>query len=811
MLGSAQGGRQLDSPALQAIGTLDEELEQQGSPAAPEALSAKVSWLVRQLDQLRSGVGEVPVDPSLLIPSQVPGVLSIIGDQGVGKSTTLKHVCDYALADKTRIVTPVVSPERFADGDTLFGWVLTAMNQIIKERIPDASRREVQFSQGSGTLRLSELASLLRRQEALARKIDRGSNVGLAAHPDEWAENIAAVTTAGQQLVLGWVTLLNALLEDITQIVIPIDDADQVPSILVPILRDLRWMTVHPAVSVVVCVNQDMLMQSLLGEEELLVMEPAARRRHAMGVLAKALPRHLRAKLDPLTLDERLAFVPPLENEPLIDILRRFRNPDAGPLEPKTIADLFQVSIGGMSTTTPYADSLPETPRHLDQLWRELREILRDPDHTASEKAANAARVIAERGVDLASEGIPGLPDNTMRFFESPDEHRLSVEFDFTELEARSAKGAGRTVRVMDRTRIAMRRIEESPMYLLQESGGETTRHRLPNSFANAHYFTLDSGSAEGTSMPLQLWGIVGDLGIPGGQAWSGSIEVFLDGAPTDHLFALVPVWDSRFDYYLYRAAWNLMWNRTQDPTVRSEPKLLDWIIMRHALLVAEIQRTRAISARLVQNIDSELRELRHWTPEADCEYFRQMATEVYVSSQEVPTRQLDFQGWFEHYLPWAADPVLGQLESAEALLQCREDVLAAEGALERADRGCIERLSSRIQRNLSADWVRFTIELLARFDPGLAKTLAGLHQVAGERKDSEMGALGEALEKRGVPRGAVGEMFVAGVNAEVERELRLAGFPDAAIETLSERFSPLAERVRSAPEADDLQRPRLR
>lgn len=762
---------------------------------------------MRQLDQLQEAAGEVPIDPSLLIPSQVPSVLSIIGEQGVGKSTTLKYVCDHAVKDSTRIVTPVVSPERFADGDTLFGWVLTALNQIIKQRLPTASRREVQVLHQESSLSMLELANLLRRQEALARKANHDPNLGLASHPDEWAENIAAVTTAGQQLVAGWVSLLNSLLQDFSQIIIPIDDADQVPSLLATILRDLRWMTVHPLVVVVVCVNQEMLVQSLLGEEELQVIDPASRRHHAMGVLTKALPRHLRVKLDPLTLDERLAFTPPFEKQPLIDVLRQFKNPGAGSIDPKTLADLFQFSIGGKLTTTPYAESLPETPRHLDQLWRELQGILADPARTATDKAAAATRMIAERGVELASDSLHGVPGETMKFFESGPEQRISIEFNFTELEARNAKGAGRTVRVMERSRIAMRRIEESPMYVHSESDGETLRQRLPNAFSNAHYFALDSATTYGDSVPLHLWGIAGDLGIPGGMGWSGSIEVFLDGDPTDHLYALVPVWDSRYDYSLYRESWNLLWNKIQDLSLRSEPKLLDWIVMRHALLVAEIQASRAVSSRFTESIDSELEDLDRWSPDEGGEIFLDMAKTLYVGSQDAPVRDLDFQGWIERYLPWATDPILGPMESSEILLSCRDEVLKSEGTLERANQNCAERLSSRIQRNLSSDWVRFTIDLLARFDRHMAETLVGLHQVAVDRKDSEVETLGAALEARGVPRVVVGEMFVAGVNANVERELRLAGLPDAAIDTLSQRFPPIGERA-SATESDELQPP---
>jgi hypothetical protein len=785
---------------------LDPHLEKTGNIDPPEVLADKVSWLVRQLDDLRQAVDKVPVDPSLLIPSQVPGVLSIIGDQGVGKSTALKYVCDHALLDSTRIVTPVVSPERFADGDTLFGWVLTALSQIIGERIPDASRREVADHPHEGTLRLLELANLLRRQEALARKAGSGSKMGLASHPDEWAENIAAVTTAGQQLVAGWVALLNSLLEDVTQIVIPVDDADQVPRLLVTILRDLRWMTVHPLVAVVVCVNQDMLMQALLGEEELHVMDPVSRRRHAMGALTKALPRHLRINLDSLTLDERLAFTPANEKQPLIDVLRSFVNPNAGPIDPETVADLFQFSIGDRKFTSPYAESLPAIPRHLDQLWRELRGIAGADDQQPKEKAAKATRLLAERGVELAADASPDIPRQTMRFFESGPQQQLSVEFNFTQLEARGAKGAGRTVRVTANSRIAMRRIEESPMYAFDESTEEASRQRLPNSFANAHYFALDSAAAQGDSLPLHLWGIAGELGIPGGQAWSGSLEVFLEGEPTDHLFALVPIWDSRYDYSLYREAWNLLWSSIQDLELHDEPKLLEWITMRHVLLVAEIQQARSVSSRLIEDIGAELDNLSGWTPDADAEVFREMAKELYVSSQDAPVRQLDFAGWFERYLPWVTDPILGPMVTGDLLLKIREEVLKEKGTLERANRTCAEFLSSRIQRNLSADWVTYTIDLLARFDPNNAKTLMSLHQVAGERRDSEVEALSHALESRGVPRSIVGEMFVGGVNANVESELRLAGFPDAAIETLSQRFPPLSEGVEPTADSADLQ-----
>jgi hypothetical protein len=761
------------------------------------------------LDQLREGVNKVPVDPSLLIPSQAPSVLSIIGDQGVGKSTTLKYACDRLVGDESRIVTPVVSPERFADGDTLFGWVLAALTQLIPRRIPSASRQVIDGYM-EGNLRLLELAHLLRRQEALARKSNGIPSVALGSHPDELAENVAAITTAGQQLVAGWVALLNSLLENVTQIVVPVDDADQVPSQLVTILRDLRWMTVHPLVTVVVCVNQDMLMQSLLGEEDLNVMDLAARRRHAMGALTKALPQHLRLKLDRLTArEERLAFKPPSEKRSLIDVLRSFKNPEAGSVDPKTIADLFELQIGSSTVTCPYAEVLPETPRQLDQLWRELQGIAVDPDQSPREKTATATQRIAERGIEVASERFPDLPE-TLRFFEAGLDHRLSVELNFREVEATNLKGAARAVLTTDKQRVAIRRIEEMPMYIRDDSVDDSSvpQRRLPRAFANAHYFALDSAAPEGDSLPLHLWAIAGSLGVPGGQAWQGTLEVLVDTERTDDLFALVPIWDSRYDYALYQGAWNQLWNTLHSLAPRPSPKLLEWIIMRHVRLVAEIQATRRISPDLVETAGQELEDLSHWSAESDAEVFCEMARDLYDGSQDAPVRQRDFDGWIEHYLPWVADPVLAAPGTSKLLLQARSEILEDHGTLERANRACADRLSGRIQRHLSADWVIYTIDLLAKFDQAMAENLTSLHQVAGEHKDREVEALSHALESRGVPREIVGEIFVAGVTPKVEQELRLAGFPDAAIDTLSQRFAPISEEVPAESTAEDRRLP---
>lgn len=759
----------------------------------PPTVAPRVHTLLDRLDELRleDGKGERRIDPSLLIPSQNPTVLSILGEQGVGKSTTLKYVCDRAMRDPKRLVLPVVSPERFAEGDTLFGWVLSALTELLPKQLPETSERKApEYREG---LTMSELADLLCRQEALARKSHQSSAVIGSAHPDEWAESIAAVTAAGLQLVRGWAALLEGLAVDIDQLVIPVDDADQVPSLLGGVLRDLRWLTLDPLVAVLVCANDEMLLQALQGEPELGVMEPIPRRRHAVGIMTKALPRHLRLSVSPLQPPERLEFRPPGESESLMELLRRCPIEGLHPIDLESLGDLFELSLGDQKVASPYTELLPGTPRQLVQLWNELRAIV---DSGAAELAGEAARCLVEEAVERARDRSPELPEDSIRIFDGGSQG-LSVEFDFSAMKSGWTVGAGRSVYRLDANRVSMRRIDGFPLHPTPDQGdSRPPQETLPADFSNAHYLAMDLTDPDGSNrMPFYLWGYVRSLSLPGGANWNATVEVEYEYRPTDHCFALVPDWEGRYDYLLYAAGWNNIWNTLKDVGPEPSPKLLEWLLVKHVSLVIDVQSERGISRAVMDATAAELEDLdRNWERDEILESVAEGIERMYRTPGGRSTREGDFAEWVDTLLPSIADPVLALPEFAERILAIREKTLTERGALERADQRCADFLAARIRRDISSDWVTHTMQLLRGFDPIQAENLVGLHAVAREERDSELKALEAALEQRGVSRSVVGELFISGVTPEIEHKLRLEGMPPAAIEALAMRFGAGSE-----------------
>lgn len=760
----------------------------------PDTVLPGVLWLNSRLDELRDDPASTrDVDATLLIPTQAPGVLSILGEQGIGKSTTLKYICDQIVLDESRLMTPVVSPERFADGDTLFGWVLTALVDQIPRCIPEVEHQKV-VSAGH-ELTLPQLADLIRRQEALARSTYQDASAMVSASPDEWAEGVAAVTTAGLHLVRGWVDLLNGLAPHVSQVVIPIDDTDQVPNLLPDILRDLRWLTIHPLVAVVLCANEEMLLQTLARGPDLRRLEKTARTRHALGALTKALPHHLRHKVPPMGLVERAAFLPPGETETLIEVLKSFPLEGPRPIGPKSLGDFFEVTVGTATSPSPYVEVLPETPRQLDQLWRELRGIALEPEEDKSTRTARAAQCLITGAVTGASERTPDLPQDTLRFFEV-EPHGLSVEFDFSQVTSGMTVGAGSSLYSTDSTLVTMRRIDGFHMRPKSiEDGTESSRTTdFPTPYTNANFLALDLSDPEELGVPpFYLWGYVTKVSDPGGTRWRNTIDVRYHRKITDNLFATVPAWESRLDYYVYAAAWNKLCNVIRELECEPGTPLLEWLLHRHILLVCEVQAQRAVSPSLLEAAADELRQLDEtWSPEADFRRFEARCDALYRGDKLASTREGDFDWWVEVYLPWTADGILRAPKFGAELLAIRKRLLDDRNVREQADDDCSRQLRARIEENLSAEWITTTIELLGEINPDYAKAVTSLHGIAREERDTEMQAFATTLERRGIPRELVGQMVITGVTPEIARQLQLSGLPTAAIDTIAHQFGPV-------------------
>jgi hypothetical protein len=521
-------------------------------------------------------------------------------------------------------------------------------------------------------------------------------------------------------------------------------------------------------------------------------------------VLTKALPSHLRISILPLGPSERLHFVPQGESESLRQILGRCQMLDPNMAGDRSLRDMFEFKLGDSLVTSPYADLLPERPRQLDHLWRQLRDVVHH------EPKARVATRIAEHlvriAIESAVEAAPDVPRDTIRIFES-DVQGTSVEFNYSQLEARRTVGAGRTVHRTDSNAIVMRRIDGLPLQIaISESEKQVTpTSGLPAGFTMAHYFAADLADPEGsTKAPFFLWGSTGSLALPGGINWEGSLDVEYKQRRTDSRFAVVPDWDAKYDYYLYIAGWNACWNVVKDFGPDPSRSLLEWATVKHLSLVAAVQEKRAIPTEFMDSLRDEMKAMTEgWSPQEELDSFADTVARLYKTEGTRTIREADFVNWVDVHLPALADPLLDLESLGQRILEMRRGVLTDRGVLESANRRCAEYLALRVQRHISADWTTSTISLIEKFEPKIARRLEELHEVARDEVDSDLRALTIALERRGVPKAVVGELFLSGVTPELQKQLRLAGLPEPAIETLAERFSPL-EGKREVAQHDD-------
>ncbi|HYV15930.1 MAG TPA: hypothetical protein VE972_07910 [Conexibacter sp.] len=772
-------------------------------PNAPEIMRPLIDRIVELVEQqtLRPAYTEDrvrPYDPPAL---DRPSVVSVLGNHGSGKSTVLYYACRALATHPDRYVLPIVKPEHFAHGDQLFGWTLAGIDEWLNDSELELGKRMVTF--GRRDLSLTQLVSLLRRQEALARsEFKERPPVGHLS-PDEWATGLTAVTTAGLQLWRGWRLLLDNLgsrddADGITQLVVPVDDADQAPTVLPDLFRDLRWLTSHPKVSALLCAN-DISLTETLAPHFPDALEPALRTKLAAAAKLKVLPRHLRLMLEPLPMSDRLEFSPIGENGTILERLAEFPLQHGGTLT-RTLADYFQLNIRHQPRASGYASMLPDYPRELEQLWHELRDLRSDEQLRGT---IAAAQLLTARAIETAHAENPKLPTNTIAFATKDTGPAASEFIDF---RFGILMGLGRTLTQTPERTVGLRRIDGNIATLDTGEEGEQGATRapghesqLPARYVESHRFVSEFSDSEDLSeAPLLPAAYYGPRSNPGGESWAGAIVVHHKRQATDNSYLLIPAWESHHDVMLYTAAWNQLVDvliATPQTTVErwKLPRWIEWVICVHAALVCEVHRSHCIQTDLLPADREELASiLSGWDRKARFAQLEQSLRELYAGNAATAQRQRDFDFWVEAYLPLAADAAFSPPAIGKTLLALRSRVLRAVGRKQFADRRCARTLAGLITGFLAKDWVQSRIDLLAHFDPEEATGLRDATGVAKEDRGRENLAFAAALEQRGVPQAVVARVFLEGIDDQLGTELREAGIPNEAIRVLSQHFPPV-------------------
>jgi hypothetical protein len=759
------------------------------SSALPQLMTSMAERIAEAVSSLQPRTPDaVPEQNQMLAGLDRPAVISILGDPGSGKSTVLDYAREVLVRDGHRLVLPTLTPERFAIGDTLFGWTLAALQDEPRLNTPAAAEFPVETRGKSRSLR--ESLDLLRRQEALAASGAKARPASEALTPDTLAVHLAAVTSSGIRLARGWWDLVNSLVSSsfaeavggtVRQVVIMLDDADRSPSVAPSLLADLRWLTVHPAVAVVLCGSETVLLELVSETSELHMLPASLRQRYATDTLVKAIPRHLRHKLRELDSRERLPYRSLDSGEAIRDVLAAIAMPSPAPVGVATLLDYFELSVFGNTTLSHYAKLLPGNARRLDQVNRGLRAVVTRGGDTI---AGEAAIILAESAFSVARAQNEATPEGVVLFTQEGAEPGITL--DVTALRASQLNGTGVRLLSNDTKAVGVRRHRAFTVHVVTEDDG---RIELPEAFAYGLEFIKEVSDSGSLPTPaVDFFGQSGALPKPGGHNWLATLDVALDGEPTDNGFLLLPDWDDLTDYSLYVNAWNAIVDElASDSTFYDDPISITWLTFTHIGLVIAIQTTRRVPASLfpegvppwatwsVDDAEAELRDSLRRT------YSRELKT----------IRDGDFNTWLYAYLPWSADPAFGSTELGDRIMRLRADAID-DSQLPAANALCARSLYDRLQRHLGEKWIEGTIELLSDLDSNTGREIRTMHDITHKDRNRTVQGLLDALQQRGVPEDLLGRLALQGLTPKTAAGLQELGLPRQVIAQLAEQFPPV-------------------
>jgi hypothetical protein len=761
----------------------------------PTVMTSTAERVVVAIEALEPTGQAIPSQqPQALSGLDRPAVVSILGNPGSGKSTVLHYARELLLNNDHRLVLPTLTPERFADGDTLFGWTLAALNDESSLNSESAAGVAVDGAGGSRSIRDS--IDLLRRQEALASSGVKVRPSLDAATPDMLAVQLAAVTSSGLRLARGWWALIDTLVSSsfanatgrsLRQIVIMLDDADRNPEALPRLLGDARWLTVHPAIAIVVCASENVLHEVLMHASQPAALSEPTRHRQAIDTLVKILPGHLRYELRTLDPGERLPYRSLASGGSLREVLADVPIPVPAPAGMSTLLDFFELQVFGERITSNYTELLPGNARRLDQVNRGLRAVIeRGGEYVAGE----ATRMLAESALSVATLESAAVPSDLITFRSIDD--KPAVKFDLERLTAGQRSGIG--VRLF---------LSGTQMVGVRSHGGFTTSvangeslTELPGAFTYGLEFVKELGEPGLLPQPaLDFEGMSGSLPKPGGGNWSTTLEITASGEATDDAFLPLPNWDNLIDYLLYVSAWNRLVTilSASISPVGHDPEAVTWLTFTHIALVVDIQRERRVGARLLPILGSDGEPpWVGWSADQAESELSKFVHELYHAAPHTE-RDNDFKVWVRTYLPWAADRAFGSSALSSRLLNFRAEALGSEAELDRANRECARRLYRRIQDSLGSRWIEGTIELLATFDRDAAREIRTMHDITRSDRDRKVQGLLDALEQRGVPEDLLGRLALQGLTEEIATGLQEIGLPRQLIAQLAEQFTPVA------------------
>ncbi len=780
---------------------------------------------------------------AMLSAAEAETTVSIFGGRGSGKSTLLQFVCSRLLSDHKDLVLPIVRPEQFANRDTLSGWVLAAMQKVIKETYSKSVDPEIDDEEPT---RFRDMLEHVRRDEAL---LQRGYGEALPTQNltlAEFGRDAVHLNNIGAEFAGRWRDLVEHVLTVVFPsdkqdrpplLVVPIDDADLRPDLLPNLILEIRRLAAHPQVAVLFCANEETTRNALISSYLM-----GTHRLSEMGVLFdrkfttkeevldavdkqfnKAFPSHLRVSLSPLEPDDRLLFKP-IEEGPgmLLELLRQV--PYDG-LFLQNFGDLFAfesrlegADTGTLCVPSPYARCLSPMPRELEHLYRQLQRL--SEVNRGSNYPTAAITALVEHGMAEASTRIPARFARALSLRDRGG--TTDVVFDISGIVTGQSVGIGchiRTRQISGRTaRIGVR--ESSGFYSIQEepeTKDATQEHagggRIPLSDGFTHTLWLAHQVATESSL-LRFKGQSGRVMTPGGIAWNHYFTLQLDGEDTDDSFWLIPDWDNYYDYFLYAECWNRLVSSAPqlplDECIKSD-NLLEWFLLSHLELVCQIQKMRRVPEHLwrpdVHEMQQQLLDDQAWINErirrqrlvsdliAEL-YARSVANSYTGRIASMQERDSNIATWVDRHLIWAADPLCASPDMATWISQTREGAIKdAQKDLAERNRIAAQSLLSRLRPNFGKEWVEATISLMDRLDEEAASItrneLQRVRTIRGAEFKEELKQLADA----GIPSELIQRMRAFGFTREIAAELLEANIPNDYVSALWQKFGKPEEK----------------
>lgn len=781
---------------------------------------------------------------------EAANTIALLGERGVGKTTLLYYICAQLRAKKIDIVLPIVRPDRFGERDTLSGAVLAALQKTLETERQDVLDQTRSSGTGASVEYFSNWLDRVRRQEAL---VQRGFGERLPGHQlssAEFATEAVQVNTAGTVFAGNWSFCVDWLLNYLDSkrdrgthdrpplLIIPIDDADLKPSILPDLFADLRRLTTHPGVVVLFSGSEAAIENEMIADFHdvkhlgTLLDEGFIDRSNLLEdvhrFLEKALPSHLRVELPHLSEEERLAFTPIGEEEPLLALMKRtpvkapklFRPVQDEEYFPAVLSDFFIFPIDRLLSesnaegyiakdlTMPYVNCLSPRPRELEHLYRHMKNLLSRVIKTSHDAGGNESEVderviqstiqaVIEHGISHSEALVPHNVRSPIRWHSNPT--GIAVEFDFRDMSFGRENGRGLTIRdreigslhirnsIQQLNRLYSRRRSEQMEDDTEERQGTKARTQnasrqqqpqFPGSFTYSVYLAAELTSDRRRESVFEFEGQFASLATPGGEAWTDLLQVRIGGARSNGSYWLVPNWDNHYDYFLYRLGWNRMIDLLRDladsdislaTSLIKDDTLIEFALLVHLDLVCRVQASRVLPLYLWQMSVEDLREkLNTWMTDHTNDVGKQLKDIYnYCVDDGVLVRDQDFLVWFEIFLPWATDRNVASEKLSAELMKLREEIIRKDRA-ESADHGAANHLAQRIRRNLTADWIPSAIEVVRHLIEDLADRLIQERSVGFVQLSETFQGILQNLERAQVPEELLARLRLFGLTPEM-------------------------------------------